>query len=42
MDGQRGVPRKNPGAPFTEEELLQYGFPDVTDGELEDMILDNL
>ena len=26
---------------FTETELLPYGYPDVTDRELEDMILDN-
>ena len=26
---------------FTEAELLPYGYPDVTDRELEDMILDN-
>ena len=26
---------------FTEEELLPYGYPDVTDRELQDMILDN-
>lgn len=26
---------------FTEEELLQFGYPDVTDDELENMILDN-
>ena len=26
---------------FTEEELLPFGYPDVTDEELEDMILDN-
>jgi hypothetical protein len=26
---------------FTETELLQFGYPDVTDDELEDMILDN-
>lgn len=26
---------------FTEEELLPFGYPDVTDKELEDMILDN-
>lgn len=27
---------------FTEEELLTYGYPDVSDDELEKMILDNL
>ena len=27
---------------FTEKELLSYGYPDVTDDELENMILDNL
>ena len=27
--------------PFTEEELLHFGYPDVTDEELEDMLLDN-
>lgn len=27
---------------FTEEELLPFGYPDVTDDELENMILDNL
>ena len=27
---------------FTETELLPFGFPDVTDEELEDMILDNM
>lgn len=27
---------------FTEEELLPFGYPDVTDDELEDMILNNL
>jgi hypothetical protein len=26
---------------FTEEELLPFGYPDVTDDELENMILDN-
>ena len=26
---------------FTEAGLLSYGYPDVTDRELEDMILDN-
>ena len=26
---------------FTEAELLPFGYPDVTDGELEDMIIDN-
>lgn len=26
---------------FTEAELLPYGYPDVTDKELEDMVLDN-
>lgn len=26
---------------FTEEDLLQYGYPDVTDEELEDLIIDN-
>lgn len=26
---------------FTEEELLPYGYPDVTDEELEDRILEN-
>ena len=27
---------------FTEEELLPFGYPDVTDDELEDMVLNNL
>lgn len=27
---------------FTEEELLPFGYPDVTDEELENMILDNM
>jgi hypothetical protein len=27
---------------FTEMELLSFGYPDVTDEELEDMILDNM
>lgn len=26
---------------FTEDELLPFGYPDVTDKELEDMIFDN-
>ena len=26
---------------FTEAELLPFGYPDVTDRELQDMILDN-
>ena len=26
---------------FSEDELLPFGYPDITDGELEDMILDN-
>ena len=29
------------GKSFSEEELLPFGYPDVTDEELEDMILDN-
>ena len=27
---------------FTEQELLQFGYPEITDDELQDMILDNL
>ena len=29
------------GKSFSEEELLPFGYPDVTDEELENMILDN-